>query len=427
MEPALGIKIAALALLVLLSALTWAGLASVHQLNRARLRSLVDAGNSRAKAVLALTAEPISTAGSLASLQLITVAAVVAITLSVAVDLSAASAVAGMLFCLAVLAVLLILQILARGVAMAGPEGAALWLYRPLWLAGMLLWPLMAALRGLEHRMLQLMNIDRRLDLYNTEDELRMLVEAAQDSHGLEQEEREMIHGVFELSQVTAREVMVPRIDIAAVPIEACVRDALDLVVQTGHSRLPVYEGTIDQIVGVLHAKDLLEHLAAGSASDPIRPLATLRQVYFVPEAKKIDEVLQQMQRDRVHMAVVLDEYGGTAGLVTIEDLLEEIVGEIRDEYDAGEEASVVQISPHEIVADARTSIRDVNDLLALSLPDDEFDTVGGLVYDRLGKVPTVRDSVEVDGCTISVEATEGRRLRKVRILVGERSELTPS
>jgi CBS domain containing-hemolysin-like protein len=220
---------------------------------------------------------------------------------------------------------------------------------------------------------------------------------------------------------VTAREIMVPRIDIRAVAESALVGDVLDLVVATGHSRIPIYEETIDNIVGIIYAKDILQHLKLGGLGDAARPLA--REPYFVPEAKKIDELLGELQQRRVHLAVVVDEYGGTAGLVTIEDLLEEIVGEIRDEYDLAEEAPFERLSDREAVVDARTSIRDVNELLSLDLPDDEFDTLGGLVYDRLGKVPAPNDEVRVDGCLVRVLSTEGRRIKKVRVLVGEQQE----
>jgi putative hemolysin len=243
-------------------------------------------------------------------------------------------------------------------------------------------------------------------------------VESGEDSGALERDEREMINGIFELSQVTAREVMVPRIDVAATREDALVAEVLGVIVSTGHSRVPIYEGSLDNVTGIVYAKDVLKHLQSGSLDDPVKPLA--RPALFVPEAKKVDELLQELQQRRVHMAVVVDEYGGTAGIITIEDLLEEIVGEIRDEYDQAEEAHMEQISDREAIFDARTSIREANELLALHLPDDESDTLGGLVYDRLGKVPAIDDEVLVDSCTIRVMSTDGRRIKKVRLLVGE-------
>jgi putative hemolysin len=192
------------------------------------------------------------------------------------------------------------------------------------------------------------------------------------------------------------------------------VRDVLDRIIETGHSRIPVFDQTIDNITGVLYAKDLLKHLRDGTPSAAAAPLA--REASYVPETKKVDELLHEMQQRRVHLAIVVDEYGGTAGLITIEDLIEEIVGEIQDEYDVAEEAMIQEISETEALFDARVSIRDVNDTLDLDLGDEDFDTLGGLLYHELGKVPAVGDEVRVDGAVVTVLSTTGRRVRKVRV-----------
>ncbi len=214
--------------------------------------------------------------------------------------------------------------------------------------------------------------------------------------------------------------VMLPRIDIVAIPANSTVRDALDKIVVTGHSRIPLYEETIDNVTGLVYAKDLLKHLRDGSQDDSVAPLA--REPYFVPETKKVDELLHEMQQRRVHLAVVVDEYGGTAGLITIEDLIEEIVGEIQDEYDV-EESPIEQVTDTEAVFDARVSIRDVNDTLDLDIEDEDFDTLGGLLYHELGKVPAVGDEVRVDGCLVTVLSTTGRRVRKVRVTKSQPAE----
>jgi magnesium and cobalt exporter, CNNM family len=206
---------------------------------------------------------------------------------------------------------------------------------------------------------------------------------------------------------------MVPRIDIVGVPAYSMVRAVLDKIIETGHSRIPIYDDTIDNIVGVIYAKDLLRHMRDGAQDAPIKPLA--REPSFVPETKKVDELLHQMQQQRVHVAIVVDEYGGTAGLITIEDLIEEIVGEIQDEYDV-EEALIEEVSDSEAVFDARVSIRDVNDTLDLDIDDEDFDTLGGLLYHELGKVPNAGDEVRVDGALVTVLSTTGRRVRKVRV-----------
>ena len=206
---------------------------------------------------------------------------------------------------------------------------------------------------------------------------------------------------------------MVPRIDIVAASASSTVRDVLDCIVESGHSRIPIYDGSIDNITGVIYAKDLLKFLRDGLQTAPVQPLA--REPSYVPETKKVDELLHEMQQRHVHLAVVVDEYGGTAGLITIEDLIEEIVGEIQDEYDV-EEALIEEVNDHEALFDARVSIRDVNDTLDLDIEDEDFDTLGGLLYHELGKVPNVGDEVRVDGALVTVLTTTGRRVRKVRV-----------
>ena len=212
---------------------------------------------------------------------------------------------------------------------------------------------------------------------------------------------------------------MVPRVSMVILPVDATFDDAIDRVVDEGHSRIPVYEETVDQIVGILYAKDLLPYLKADVGPRPaLRTL--LRAPVFVPESMTVDDLLHELQRRRVHLAVVLDEYGGTAGLVTIEDLLEEIVGEIQDEYDA-EEPILVRLTADSIRIDGRADIEELLDAFDLEesvLEDEEeYDTVGGLVYHRVGGVPQPGDTVSVDGLTLTVESTDGRRVDKVLVV----------
>jgi CBS domain containing-hemolysin-like protein len=255
-----------------------------------------------------------------------------------------------------------------------------------------------------------LLGVQHSLTPADAEERLRHLVEGNAD---LEEDEREMIASVIELGEQPVREIMVPRIDIVAAPDTSTVRDVLDRIVESGHSRIPIYDGNIDNITGVVYAKDLLKFLRDGDQTAPVKPLA--REPSFVPETKKVDELLHEMQQRRVHLAIVVDEYGGTAGLITIEDLIEEIVGEIQDEYDV-EEDMIQELNEHEALFDARVSIRDVNDTLDLDIEDEDFDTLGGLLYHELGKVPNVGDEVRVDGAVFTVLTTTGRRVRKVRV-----------
>src|SRR5579884_1695306 len=222
-----------------------------------------------------------------------------------------------------------------------------------------------------------------------------------------------MIHSIFEFGDTLVREVMRPRIDIVAIPAEATINEALGLIMEHGHSRLPVYEGSVDHIVGVVYIKDLLPAIRQGRLDQPVREVS--RPPFFVPETKKVNDLFKELQRRKVSMAIVLDEYGGTAGLVTMEDLLEEIVGEIQDEYDL-EEKPIQLIDDRTAVVNARTPIHEVNEALDLQLPSEDVDTIAGLVYTLFGRVPAQGEAVTVDGTELRVEKTLGQRITKVRI-----------
>ena len=227
-----------------------------------------------------------------------------------------------------------------------------------------------------------------------------------------------MIQAVIELGDQRIHEVMVPRTTMVTLPADASMEEAIDTVIEEGHSRIPVYEENIDEIIGILYAKDLLPFLK-GSASERPSLRSILRTPVFVPESMSVDDLLHEFQRRKVHIAIVLDEYGGTAGLVTIEDLLEEIVGEIQDEYDE-EEPLIVRLSDDEARMDGRADVDDLAELFDtnLGLEDgDQYDTVGGLIYHRIGGVPKPGDQVLVDGLTLTVETIDGRRVGKVLVV----------
>lgn len=247
-----------------------------------------------------------------------------------------------------------------------------------------------------------------------TEAELKTLVDAGEQEGLLEQEERKMIYSIFDLGETLAREIMVPRIDVLALEINTPLDKAVNALLESGYSRVPVFNETIDNVLGLLYAKDLLTAWHSGSEVSSLSEL--LREAYFIPEAKKVDELLAEMQTRRIHVAIVVDEYGGVAGLVTLEDIVEEIVGEIRDEYDLREEAFYQEISPDEYVCSGRMDLDDFNDLLDVELPVEDADTLGGFIYSRIGRVPTGGESVEADGLVLTVEQVSKRRIRKVRV-----------
>ncbi|HEX9617993.1 MAG TPA: hemolysin family protein [Anaerolineales bacterium] len=246
-----------------------------------------------------------------------------------------------------------------------------------------------------------------------TETELMTLVEAGQEEGLLEQGERRMIVSIFKLGDTLAREIMVPRIDLLALDVDTPLTQAVDALLESGFSRVPVFQETVDNILGLLYTKDLLRILREGNQIDSLKDL--LRRAYFVPEAKKVDELLAEMQAHRIHMAIVVDEYGGVAGLVTLEDIVEEIVGEIHDEYDQAEETLYQQVNESEYIFQGRVDLDDFNEIMESNIPRQEADTLAGFIYSRIGRVPVGGENVQVDNLELTVEQVSGRRIRKVR------------
>jgi putative hemolysin len=256
---------------------------------------------------------------------------------------------------------------------------------------------------------------------YLSTEELKLLVETGSEQGGIEEDEKEMIHGVIELGERRVHEVMVPRIGIRAVDVNDPMDEVLDLIIRAGHSRVPVYEESLDNIVGILYAKDLLPYLKRNGTKAPeidVRKL--VRPPVYVPESKAVDELLHEMQVTKRHIAIVVDEYGGTAGLITLEDVVEEIVGEIQDEYDR-EESLVEPLSNDGELSyrlDGRVSMDDLRDLFGL--PDEEeededaYDTLGGFIVHRVGRIPLPGATVKFRDVTLTVDAAEPRRVAKV-------------
>jgi CBS domain containing-hemolysin-like protein len=260
--------------------------------------------------------------------------------------------------------------------------------------------------------------------LIQTPEELRLLVTSPTENGGggdIEDDEREMLRGVFEISETVVREVMTPRTEMVAVPVDVTLARLLEVATVEGHSRIPVYEGTIDSVLGVVLTKDLLRvlHERRGGVDGPFDVRSILRPAYFVPDTKPVDELLAELRRQAVHVAIVLDEFGGTYGLVTMEDLLEEIVGEINDEFDEVE-PDFAPTPEGDMLIDAGVLISDVNERFGLRIPEEEFDTVGGFVFGTLGRVPEVGDVVQVmgfgGGMELRVEETDERRVSRLRL-----------
>lgn len=247
-----------------------------------------------------------------------------------------------------------------------------------------------------------------------SEAELRALIDVGEEEGALEADEREMIHSIFEFGKTHAREIMVPRIDMVCIERSASIRELVELIKSCGHTRIPVYEGTVDNIIGIIHAKDLLPYLGREEQEVDLARIA--RPPMFVPESKLIDELLREFQKQRSHMAIVVDEYGGTAGLVTLEDVIEEIVGEIQDEYDR-ELPLYQELDDGSYLMDAKIDLDEVNEVLGVELPTEEdYESLGGFIFHLTGQVPREGDRIQYGDLEFIVEKVQRNRIVTVKV-----------
>jgi magnesium and cobalt transporter len=249
-------------------------------------------------------------------------------------------------------------------------------------------------------------------DSESIEKEIEQLIDEGEQRGLISEDEGEMIQGIFSFRDTIARGIMVPRTDTVCARVDTSMPEIIDLIIQSGHSRIPVYVDSIDNIVGTLHAKDLLKHWGCGAEAE-LREL--VRPPYFIPETKKISEVLHDLRGNKSHIAIVIDEYGGTAGILTLEDIIEEIIGEITDEYDA-EETLIEEHDDGSMTVDARLDVEELEDVLGLEFPEGKFESVGGFVISLLGKVPGVDEKVTYQNIEMVVEAANNRKIEKLRI-----------
>lgn len=425
----LGADIIIILLLILINGFFVGAEIAFVSVRRTRLDELAEAGDRRAKRALRLIRDPgrflaviqvaITFLGALASaVAAVSIVAVVAEPLRGVPFLAPqADTIALLLVTLLVSIVSIVLgELIPKGLALANPDRIAMAVSAPIALFAKIVSPLVAVLVLLTKVISKPFGIDPTRTPELSAAEIRLIVEQGSQQGVLEAEEEQMISAVMSLSDSKLHEVMVPRIDIVAIDQEATFDDAVELVLTEGHSRTPLFKESVDHIVGILYAKDLLRIIAAGGPRPRLRDI--MRPALFVPESQSVDDLLHELQRRRVHMAIVLDEYGGTAGLVTIEDLLEEIVGEIQDEFDE-EEPMKVLVRDGEAILDGRADIDQLGELVTppVELEDDEeYDTVGGFVYHRIGRVPVVGDMVTVGPFSITVKKVAGRRVGKVLV-----------
>jgi putative hemolysin len=426
-------------ILILLGGFFAASEMALITVKRHRLGQLADDGNSAARTAQRLTEDP---SRFLATIQIAITflgflsGAVGAVAFSGGlgdllegiplIDLSAdtADSIAFVVMTLVIaLASIIIGELVPKTLALSFPERLALFVSRPIGFIQGLLAPIVWFVSRISSILVRLLGgTEKPQGGYLSTEELKLLVETGSEQGGIEEEEKEMIHGVIELAEKRVHEVMVPRIGIRAVNVDDPLDEVLDMIVRAGHSRLPVFEESLDNIVGILYAKDLLPYLKGnGLANGSIDIRKLVRSPVYVPESKPVDDLLHEMQAAKRHIAIVVDEYGGTAGLVTMEDVVEEIVGEIQDEYDR-EDPMVEDVSTDEELAyriDGRVSMDDLRDLFDLSDDDEEdedaYDTIGGFVVHRVGRIPLPGAEIPFrDGVTLHVEAAEPRRVARV-------------
>jgi CBS domain containing-hemolysin-like protein len=317
------------------------------------------------------------------------------------------------------LVVLIMCELVPKNLAVRQPRRISRVLARPVQLFSFLLTPVRVLAGGLVGGLMRAVGQPGGSHTVPiiTEDDVRSTITLAERSEGgISEEDADRIEGILDLDRVTAGQVMRPRVDIKAVPADMPPMDALDVVLREGHSRIPVYEESIDRIVGVLYDKDLFRYIRESQPDMTLRELA--RPAIFVPESKRADELLREFQKEKVHLAIVFDEYGGTAGLVTIEDILEEIVGEIQDEYDE-EPIAVEAIGPDEWLVDAGLRVEEVEEELGVNFDGDADDeTLGGYVVGLLGEAPEKGDCVYSGPVKLQVEEVNGNRILRVRVRV---------
>jgi CBS domain containing-hemolysin-like protein len=304
-----------------------------------------------------------------------------------------------------------VVEAMAKTFGVLHSDRAALAVAPLVWFLGRLLAAPSRALIGLANVLLPGRGLKQ--GPFVSEADLRAMAEAGHEEGSIEREEKELIHSIFEFGDTIVREVMVPRPDVVAIEDDKTLRDVQDLVLEHGYSRVPVYREDLDDVVGIVFAKDVLKALHQGRSDMPLAEI--VREAHFVPESKKVADLLREMQRQKFHIALVTDEYGSLSGLVTLEDLLEELVGEITDEYDR-EEPEMEEVADGVFRVDGKVAIDEVNELLDVELPDEEWDTIGGLVLGLLGSIPEEGQEVGFADLVFTAEQVQGRRVAKVLI-----------
>jgi putative hemolysin len=426
-------QLALILILVLANAFFAAAEIALVSVRRTRIKQLVEEGNRRARMVQHLLEKPtnfmatvqigVTLVGFLASaFAAVSIAGVPAAWLvSLGLQPSTAQAVAVFLITLAVgFLTLVVGEIAPKSLAIQHSEKLALAVAGTINFVSIVALPAVKVVSFCSDLLVKPFGGHVRFSApILTEEELKMLVEAGEEEGVIEIEEKQMIHSIFDFTDTVVRQVMKPRTDVHAASVTSTLDELLSVITSTGHSRIPIYEDNIDNIVGVVHAKDLLPVLQQEKRNFDIK--SVMREAYYIPETKDVDELLAEFKRGNIQMAIVRDEYGGTAGLVTVEDLLEEIVGEIRDEYDI-EEPLVQVVDENHAIANARMRVDELNEQMNMNIPEsEEYETIGGFVFDLFGHQPTEGESISYSNLDFVVDKVDGGRLHSIAVIRTDR------
>ncbi|KJS22931.1 MAG: hemolysin [Clostridiaceae bacterium BRH_c20a] len=399
-------------ILIILSGFFSSTETALFSLNKVRVLHMAEEGNKKAQLIMKMLDEPNRLIATILIGNNIVNIGASAIATSMAIDIFGSRGV-GIATGVMTILVLIFGEVAPKTIAAQNAEKWSLNIIDIIRVLSIILMPIIKVLAVLTNLMLKLTGSDAKQGPFITEDELKLLVNVGQEEGLIAESERAMINSIFEFDDTLVREIMTPRIDMIVTDVTESFSIVVNIAIDAGHSRIPVYEDTTDNIIGIIYAKDLLKNINKDFTALEIRKL--MRPAYYIPETKKVRDLLAELRLAKVHMAIVIDEYGGTAGLVTIEDVIEEIIGDIQDEFDI-EEESIVMLTDDSIRVDARASIYDINESLNIDLPDDDFETISGLVFHLLGHLPKEGEELSLGNVKIKVEKTLGRRVDKVKV-----------
>ena len=414
MDPSQIIQLITIIILLAMSAFFSSSETALTTVSTIRLKSLADNGSKNAKLVLTLKENPDKMLSAiLIGNNIVNIAASSITTIFVQEmwDSWAISIGSGVL----TLLVLVFGEITPKTAATGYANKFSLFVAKPIWFLTKVLTPIIVIINFLASCIMKLfrININEKESTF-TEEELRTIMDVSHEEGVIEEEEREMINNVFDFGEAEAKEIMIPRIDMCMINVDSSYDELLEIFKENRYTRLPVYQDSTDNVIGIINIKDLI--LYRNGDKFDIRDY--LRDVYYTYEYKKLDELMAEMRKDSVNITIVLDEYGAAVGLITIEDLLEEIVGDIRDEYDYDEEDNFKEIAPNEYLVDGQTKLDDVNDALDLSLTSEDYDSIGGYIIGSLDRLPIMGDTVETDNVKLVVELMDKNRIDKVHIYI---------